>query len=60
MLNRLMMGGFRRLILPAIVKREINGERRFEESIVVKNFPEGETEPLTDDEKQQVQRLWGG
>ena len=60
MLNRLMMGGFRRLILPAIVKKEINGERRFEESIVVKNFPEGETEPLTDDEKQQVQRLWGG
>ena len=60
MLSRLIIGGFRRVLLPIIVKREILHERTYEEAIVVKNFPKGETEPLTDAEKQQVRTVWGG
>lgn len=60
MLNRILVGGLRRAVIPLIVKREIRREQRFEESIVVKNFPGGETEPLTIEEIQQVRRLWGG
>lgn len=60
MLSRLIIGGFRRVLLPNIVKREIQHERTYEEAIVVKNFPKGETEPLTDAEKQQVRTVWGG
>ena len=60
MLYRLFMGGFRRVLLPSIVKREIQNERRYEETIVVKNFPEGSTEPLTAAEIEQVRTAWGG
>ena len=60
MLNRLIIGGFRRVLLPNIVKREIQHERTYEEAIVIKNFPAGATEPLTDAEKQQVRTVWGG
>lgn len=54
------MGGFRRVLLPRIVKRDVQNERRFEEAIVVKNFPEGSTEPLTAAEIEQVRNVWGG
>lgn len=57
---RLFMGGFRRIVLPGIVKNEIFTERRSEEAIVVNNFPQGETEPLTATEMQQVLSIWGG
>lgn len=57
---RLFMGGFRRIVLPGIVKNDIFTERKNEEAIVVKNFPKGETEPLTATEMQQVLSIWGG
>lgn len=59
MIDRLLKSGFRKILLPSIVRREVVKERRFEESIVVKYFPEDETIPLSDSEKQQVQELWG-
>lgn len=50
---RLLIGGFRRIVLPGIVKNEIFTERKYEEAIIVKNFPNGETEPLTATERKR-------
>lgn len=59
-LDRLLVGGFRRWILPNIVKRKVQSEQTYEEAIVMKNIPMDETESLTADEIRQVRAVWGG
>lgn len=56
------MGKIRKLMRPlkkAYVENMINKERKYEEYLILKNYPKDSFTPLTDDEKKKVYDLWG-
>lgn len=56
------MGKFRKMLRPlkkAYVTKVINRERKYEESLIINNYPKNVFTPLTNEEKKKVCDLWG-